>query len=132
MDKLRATEVIVGEADQDQSWIEFRWPDPLTGWDCLRIEPDGFCSRRMPVRSGSGLRDLELSRDAARLWLSADLAAKLGLPEAVEIGFAIPDEAFAELGQAVDSIGWPAPPGECAAEPDVAPDRRPASPPRDA
>jgi len=59
----------------------------------------------MPVRSGTGLRDLDLSRDAIRVRFSPDLAGRLGLAEVVEIGFAIPDEAFAELAVAVDSIG---------------------------
>jgi hypothetical protein len=111
MDTLRATEVaVIGDSEQGEGWVEFRWSDSVTGWDCLRVEFDGFCSRRMPARSGSGLRGLDLSREAVRLRFSADLAAKLGLPEAVDIGFSLPDEGFAELERAVDSIGWSAPP----------------------
>ena len=108
---LRATEVVVfGDPDQGEGWIEFRWPDPLIGWECLKIDFDGFCTRRMPIRSGSGLRDLALSRGAVRLQFSADLAAKMELPEAVDIEFTIPDDEFTELQQSVDNIGRSPPP----------------------
>jgi hypothetical protein len=93
------------------------------GWECLRIDFDGFCSRRMGgLRSGAGLLDLQLGRDRIRLWFTTELATALGLAVVAEIGFALSDEAFAELQRGVDCIGWPSPPVSPNAEQAAAPD----------
>jgi hypothetical protein len=126
VESLRANEVIVvGCTHQCEGWLEFRWPDSLMGWECLQIDFDGFCSRRMGGHlSGRGLRNLDLGRDRVRLWFTGELAGKLGLPSALEIEFALSDEGFAVLQRGVDCIDWPSPivhPPD--AEPGAAPDR---------
>jgi hypothetical protein len=124
MESLRANEVfVVGCTDQCEGWLEFQWPDPLMGWESLQIDFDGFCSRRMGgLRSGRGLCDLKLSRGCVRLWFTDELAGKLGLPRALEIGFTLSDEKFAQIERGVDCIGWPAPPLPTDAEQAAAPD----------
>ena len=124
MESLRAAEVfVVGCTDQCEGWLEFRWPDPVMGWECLRIDYEGFCSRRMGgLRSGTGLRDIDLGRDRIRLWFTPELAGKLGLAAALQIGFTLTDAAFAELQRGVDCIGWPSPPVQPDAEPGAAAD----------
>ena len=81
--------------DHGESHIEFRWTDPQTEWDCLEIDHDGFCSRRMPIGSGGGpWQVVELLRDRLRIRFSPELAGKLGLKEEIEIHFKISDAVF--------------------------------------
>jgi len=43
MGSLRATEVgVVGSPDYGDGWVQFSWPDPASGWECLAIDFDGF------------------------------------------------------------------------------------------
>jgi hypothetical protein len=105
MELFHTTDVsIVGSAEQCEGWVEFRWSDPVSGWEALQIEFEGFCSRRMPLRSGSGLQKVDLSREALRLWLSVDLASKLGLGQVIEIAFRVADDQFAELQRGIECI----------------------------
>jgi hypothetical protein len=108
MESFHASDVfLMGSPETGEGWIEFRWPDAASGWECLQIAFDGFCSRRMPVRSASGLLDVELSRQSARIRFDPAQAKALGLSELVEIRFSLPKAEFTSLREAVENIGFP-------------------------
>ncbi len=93
------------ETDYGEGWVEFQWPDSLYGWECLKIDLDRHCSRRMPIRSGDGLPDLvELQRNRIRFRFDPSLARKLELEQDVEITFDISDDEFSDLRRVVDYL----------------------------
>ena len=93
------------DLDHGEGSIGFQWPDSYFGKEGLRVTLDGHCSRNMPIRSGDGPPEfVELRRDAIRIRFDAVLAAKLELPEEIEIGFCVSDEEFAELRRFVDGF----------------------------
>lgn len=78
--------------------VEFRWPGPIFGWECLTINADGHCSRRMPIRSGSGPPDfVAVDRERVCLRFPPELAQQLQLEPQVEITFSLSDEDFRKL-----------------------------------
>lgn len=88
-----------------EGWITFRWPDSLYGWECLTIDLDGHCSRRMPIRSGSGPPEfVELQRDRIKLRFDPVLAGRLELEESVEITFTVTDDEFYELCKVINYL----------------------------
>jgi hypothetical protein len=96
---------VTADTDNGEGWITFRWPDRLFGWECLIIDLDGHCSRRMPIRSGDGWPEfVELKRDRIILRFEPSLAEKLQLEEDVEITFAISDDDFRQLSRAIDYL----------------------------
>ena len=109
MQSFQASEVFVlGSTDQCEGWIVFRWPDVENEWECLQIDFDGHCSRRMPILSGFRLSDIALTRHHVQVMFSAELSDKLGLERVIQIAFRLSDEAFAQLQSGVNCITWPA------------------------
>jgi hypothetical protein len=93
---------VLADTDHGEGWVSFEWADQLTGWDELKVDLDGHCSRRMPIHSGSGgVEAIELSRDRIRFRFTESLAHNLGLEPDVEIAFAVSDAVFADLQRAV-------------------------------
>jgi hypothetical protein len=106
MQSLHARKVnVLADTDHGEGCMRFEWADELAGWDELKIDLDGHCSRRMPIHSGSGgLECVELSRNRIRLRLSPGLADRLRLDTDVEFTFAIPEPDYAELHRAVEHL----------------------------
>lgn len=104
MMKLSAESVhVFADYDHGEGWLAIHWRHDLYGGDTLSIGFDGWCSRRMPIRSGQGPPEyVELTRDRLRLRFAPDLAKKLELDEEVEISFSASDEEFDELRRWVD------------------------------
>jgi hypothetical protein len=93
---------ILADCDHGEGWLAFQWPDALFGTEGLKIDLEGFCSRKMPIRSGQGPPDfIELQRDSIRLRFSPALAKKLELDQDVEIHFSIDENQFRQLERAV-------------------------------
>lgn len=92
------------DVDYGEGGIEFYWPDPVFGYESFRIDMEGHCSRRMPIYSGSGLEAIDLARDRVRFRFSELLARQLRLGQDVEIAFAISDEDFEKLKQALNFV----------------------------
>ena len=104
MQSLIATKVTIPDQtdlDYGEGWLEFEWLDSRFGREGLTIQLDGHCSRFMPIRSGCGLRDVQLSRDRILLSFEHSLAEKLELDDQVEIVFQISDSDFSQLQQTV-------------------------------
>jgi hypothetical protein len=96
---------LAADTDYGQGWVTFRWPDRLYGWECLTIDLDGHCSRRMPIHSGDGLPGfVVVQRDRIRLRFDPLLAAKLELEQDVEIAFDVPDDDFRELCKVISYL----------------------------
>lgn len=93
------------DVDYGEGWIQFEWKDDVLGWECLTIQLDGFCERRMPLNSGHGIQDIELERNRIRLRFWPTLAANLKLEREVEIEFDIGETEFGDLNYAVDCVG---------------------------
>jgi hypothetical protein len=93
----------VVDTDHGEGWITFQWPHDLDGYDELRIDLDGHCSRRMPIHSGNGPPDfLELRHDGIRIRFDPILARKLQMEEEIEIDFHFTDAEFDELRRVFD------------------------------
>ncbi len=92
--------------DHGEGWVTFQWEDPLYGREGLRIDIDGgHCSGNMPIRSGYGLLDWEVRRNAITLRFAPELAKKLELDDEIEIRFDLSDDEFEGLEAAMDSVG---------------------------
>lgn len=104
MERHIATYVgVQADIDHGEGWVEFRWPHDRYGYEGLRIDLDGHCSRRMPVHSGSGPPEiLELRRDGITMRFEPALARKLEMDETIEILFRLSDTELAELRRVVD------------------------------
>jgi hypothetical protein len=92
------------EADTEygEGCVTFRWPDPMYGWECLTVDLDGYCSKRMPIHSGNGLPEfVEVQHDRIKLRFDPILATKLELEHDVEITFDVSDDEFRELCKAI-------------------------------
>lgn len=70
------------------SWFDFRHGEGSVGFDwedsagikrSLSIDIDGWCSRKMPIRSGFRLEIVEVAENRVRLRFRPELAAKLEL-----------------------------------------------------
>jgi hypothetical protein len=93
------------DIDYGEGYIEFQWSDTVFGWECLTIDLNGHCSRRMPIHSGQGLPTFaELQQNRMRLHFDANLAKKLQLEEDVEILFDVSEPDFQKLRQVVDYL----------------------------
>ena len=103
MTRFRATSVeISADTDHGEGAITFIWPDEIMGWDCLSIDLDGHCSRRMPIHSGSdNVEQLQLFRDRIRLRFTEKLAMDLQMDTVAEIEFTVSDETYAELRRVI-------------------------------
>lgn len=110
MMRLSATSaVIFADPDDGEGWVTVRWPHELYGYEELKVDIDGHCSRRMPIYSGSGSPDLlELRRDGLRMRFDPELARKLRLDEEIEILFSLTDAQFEELCRLFEDFGWTA------------------------
>ena len=94
---------VAADLDHGVGWIVFRWPDDRYGYDELRIDLDGHCSRRMLILSGEGSpKFTELHRDRIRIRFNPQLAKKLQLEGEIEISFRLSDEEFQELRRVVE------------------------------
>jgi hypothetical protein len=81
--------------------LRFSWPDALYGCEGLTIDLEGHCSRNMPIRSGYGLKSVDLHRDRILISFKASLAQQLELDDNIEIGFQISDADFERLQRTV-------------------------------
>lgn len=88
-----------GEGD-----VHFQWEDYIFGYECLTIVQDGHCSRRMPIRSGFGLKGYTLRRDRITFQFTPELAKLLELDEQIEIQFDLSDEEFARFEAAMGTV----------------------------
>ena len=104
MSQYSATYVgVQADTDHGEGRVVFRWPDDSYGYEELRIDLDGHCSRRMPLYSGTGPPEIvELRRDGIRIRFDPMLARKLVLEEEIEILFCLPEAEFVELRRGVD------------------------------
>ena len=94
---------VLADTEHGEGWVVFQWPHDRYGYEELRIDLDGHCSRRMSICSGTGPPEIvELRRDGLRLRFDSILAQKLRLEEEIEILFDLPDAEFAELHRVVD------------------------------
>jgi hypothetical protein len=94
---------VEADTDHGEGLVVFQWPHDRYGYESLKIDLDGHCSRRMPLYSGTGPPEfVELRRDRIRIRFDATLAQKLRLEEEIEILFDLPDAEFAELRRVVD------------------------------
>lgn len=94
---------VLADYDHGEGWLVIQWPDALYGHDELKIDFDGFCSRRMPIYSGSGPLDyVKLTRDRLHIHFHPTLAEKLKLDEEIEFTFNLADDSFEELRCWVD------------------------------
>ena len=101
----RATSLHFGAIEQGAMLVSFEWSDPLYGVEGLDVDVDGFCSRKMPIRSGKGpLEIIHFRRDSIALKFPPVLAEQLELDEEIEISFTITDDEFNSLGIVVDFI----------------------------
>jgi hypothetical protein len=107
MQHYSATSVqVLADTDHSEGWVVFRWAHDVYGYEELRIDLDGHCSRRMPSHSGSGPPEfVELRRDRVKLGFGAELARKLRLDEEVEISFSLLEPEFQELRRVIDYFG---------------------------
>jgi hypothetical protein len=93
------------DADYGEGWIIFQWPDRLFGWECLTLNLDDYCARRMPIRMGGGMPEfIDLQRDRIRMRFDPDLAAKLEFEQDVEITFNVSDEDYRELCKVISYL----------------------------
>jgi hypothetical protein len=77
----------------------------MYGWECLTVDLDGYCSRRMPIHSGSGLPEfVEVERGRVLLRFDPVLAAKLELARDVEIVFDVTDDDFRKLCKTINYL----------------------------
>ncbi len=100
---------VITPSDEDLDYgigaIWFEWPDIVYGHEGLGIDLDGFCSRRMPIRSGQGPPlFVEVERGRILVRFPPTLAIRLELDELVEIHFQIDDDDFRLLQRTVDFI----------------------------
>jgi hypothetical protein len=96
---------LLTDVDYGEGWVTFCWPHELYGYDELRIDLDGHCSRRMPIHSGAGPPEIaELRRDGIKLRFDPILAQKLELQEEIEILFSLSNAEFAQLRRVVDYL----------------------------
>lgn len=104
MPRYAATAVDVrADTEHGEGWVVFRWPHDRYGYEEMRIDLDGHCSRRMPVHSGTGPPEfVRLHRDGVRLRFDPPLAEKLRLAPEIEITFSIPNGVFADLRRVVE------------------------------
>ena len=94
---------ICEDTDAGEGWIAFRWAHDLYGYEELKIDLDGHCSRRMPIHSGTGPPEIvELRQDGIRLRFDPILARKLQLEEETEYLFRLSDAEFVDLRRVVD------------------------------
>jgi hypothetical protein len=102
--RYSATHVgVLADYDHGEGWVVFQWPHDLYGYDELKIDFDGHCSRRMPNHSGQGPPGYaELTRDGIRLRFNPQLARKLELTEQIEVSFCLSDDRFSELRRWVE------------------------------
>jgi hypothetical protein len=102
MERYQADKVeLFADVDYGEGGIAFRWPDPRFGWECLKIDLDGHCARRMPIHSGSGIDSIELHRDRIRFRFAPPLARALQFEEEIEIAFSTSDEDFRALRKVI-------------------------------
>ena len=80
-----------------EGWITFCWLTDIGLDASLTIDLEGHCSREMPVRSGSGVSLLSVSRDSVALSFTQELANKLELDANVEFTGAIPEAVRADI-----------------------------------
>ena len=106
MSQYSATSVVVqADLDHGEGDVVFQWPHPRYGYEELKIDLDGHCSRRMPIYSGSGPPEIvELRQDGIRIRFDPTLAQKLRLEEEIEILFRLSDGEFVELRGVVDYL----------------------------
>jgi hypothetical protein len=91
------------DTDHGEGWITFQWPHDVYGYEELRVDLDGHCSRRMPIHSGNGPPDfVELRRDGVRIRFDPILAKKLQLEEEIEILYQFTDAELDELRRVFD------------------------------
>jgi hypothetical protein len=84
-------------------WETVQWPHDLYGYEQLRIDLDGHCSRRMPIHSGNRPPDfLELRHDGIRIRFDPILARRLQMEEEIEIFFHFTDAEFDDLRRVFD------------------------------
>ncbi len=104
MSRYTASRVEVqADTDAGEGWIVFQWPHELYGYEELKIDLDGHCSRRMPIHSGEGPPEfVELRRDGIRLRFATALARNLRLDEEIDILFELPEAEFSALRRAVE------------------------------
>ena len=96
----------MADIDHGEGWVTFRWFHEVYGYEEPRIDLDGHCSRRMPIRSGSGPPEfVELRRDGVKLGFDPESARKLRLDEEIEISFSLPEPEFQEFRRVVDYFG---------------------------
>lgn len=107
MDRYSASHVYISaDTDHGEGWVVFEWPDETYGYEQLKIDLDGHCSRRMPIRSGSGPPEfVEVNADRIRLRFDATLAHRLSLAEEIEITYRLTEQEFEELRQVVEYFG---------------------------
>jgi hypothetical protein len=105
MMRFQASKVHVPSREELRSgegWVRFEWNDESSGWECLIIELDGFCSRRAPMSCGLGIEGIELSRDRINLRFWPTLAANLQMEREIEIGFDLEEGRFNDVLYAVE------------------------------
>lgn len=107
LDRSSASHVFIqADTDHGDGWIVFQWRDETYGYEQLRIDLDGHCSRRMPIHSGSGTPEfVEVDADRIRLRFDVALAHKLSLTEEIEITYRLTEQEFEQLRRVVDYFG---------------------------
>jgi hypothetical protein len=93
------------DTDHGEGWITFQWPHELYGYEELRIDLDGHCSRRMPVHSGTGPPDfVDFATRRHQDSLRPRPAQELQLEEEIEILFHLTEAEFDDVRRVVDYL----------------------------
>lgn len=96
---------IIADLDHGEGWIQFLWHDRQYGNEGLRIDLDGHCSRKMPMRSGTGPPEFEeIEAHRLRLRFTPILAKLLALDEVIEIEMSLSPDEFERLKQFIDCL----------------------------
>ena len=83
--------------DYGEGWIALCWLTDV-GLDAeLTIDLDGHCSREMPIRSGTGVSIVSVSRDSLTLNFTPQLAGKLELEANLEFVGEFSDAVYADI-----------------------------------
>ena len=99
MQRILATGVeSLFDFDYGEGWLTIHWICPIRLDSWLQIDPDGFCHREMPIRSGDGPPQiLEVRSDGFRIRFAPELAEKLELDTDVEFVCELSDQTFDDL-----------------------------------